>query len=589
MSNQHAPTSRRSSLSGNLVRCTFAAALLAFLPGIDMARAQVQPDATGVIVYSKAVGVEAKPREFRSLGTRVGLNQPISFAGGGDETLNYGNIRVIVLYSASVLPTIRTDAEATRARTELKRLEDTAARYPTVQPYLAKAISTLKSDVERFDGGSRKVEGKWLTAAEYQQSLTERTTTSRNNDRQYFSFTAKDKKKHENIYVSRVDEDSIVVTSDFGASRVRWELLPDDLSSFPQDVQDRRANLIRERTRQMRDMRNRLTQSTERLRSQNLSLISWGDMKAPEDLVQVVDVGIGRTHGVAVHKDGTLTTWGVETVATVPEPVTDAAKVSVGEMHSIVLRKNGTVYCWGNSGDGRCTPPTGLRNVVAVAAGGRHSLALTSEGKVYAWGSNVSGQCNVPIGLEYVVAIAAGANHSVALTAEGNIIAWGDGARGQITVPKSVRDVGTIAVGNNHNVAMLNNGTVVAWGDNSVKQCVLPMDMKSVSMIAAGGDSSLALTPERIIGWGDNSHQQAMPNIAVKPVFVAVGPVSGVAMYPAPERLQALNTVKPTPPAPAPTPAPVTAPAPTNAGGTTNPAPTTSTTTPAPKTDAPPK
>ncbi|PTY00819.1 hypothetical protein DB346_14510 [Verrucomicrobia bacterium LW23] len=584
----------RTSTRGFLYRGALAAAMLLALtpviPGAGplTAMAQSARDAAGVVLYSKAVGVEPKPREFKALGQRVGVNQPVQFVDGTQEVLNMGSVLVLVEYRSTNLPTLQKPADITRARTEYKRLQDTLRVYPALSAYVSKPLAALKADMDRYDTGDRKISGKWLTAAEYEAIVSGGSATSAGAppsvptnggdsapassgpaDRKLFNFATRDGKKYERIYVSRIDEDSIVVTSEFGASRVRWEMLPDNIDIFPVDVQNRRAAIQKERARKMRDMRARIAEGAERLRTENLTVVGWGTLKSPEELLRVVSAGIGRAHGVAVHQDGTLTTWGNESMATVPQTITDAQEVSVGDMHSIVLRKGGTVYCWGNSGDGRCTPPDNLTNVVAVSAGGRHTLALTAEGKVYAWGADDMGQCTVPNGLEFVVAIAAGGSHSLALTAEGKIVGWGDNSRNQLNVPATARDIIALDCGNNHSVALRSNGVVVAWGDNGAKQCAFPPETKDVRGIAAGGDSSLALMPNRVIGCGDNSQQQltvtGLSN--AKPLLVAVSSNGGLALIPAPPKLLQATAPKPAPPAPkAPAPAPAPAPSPAPAG-----------------------
>jgi hypothetical protein len=91
---------------------------------------------------------------------------------------------------------------------------------------------------------------------------------------------------------------------------------------------------------------------------------------------------------------------------------------SLGFGHGIALHNNGTVSTWGNNSYGQKNIPPNLSNVIAVAAGGYHNLALKSDGTVVAWGLNSSGQCNVPAALKNVAGIAARGNTSAAFTAK---------------------------------------------------------------------------------------------------------------------------------------------------------------------------
>ena len=77
--------------------------------------------------------------------------------------------------------------------------------------------------------------------------------------------------------------------------------------------------------------------------------------------------------------------------------------VGAGDYHTVALLGDGTVWAWGwnefgQLGDGtgtdRSTPVQvrGLADVTAVAAGGEHSIALRRDGTVWAWGCNDTGQ-----------------------------------------------------------------------------------------------------------------------------------------------------------------------------------------------------
>jgi hypothetical protein len=98
----------------------------------------------------------------------------------------------------------------------------------------------------------------------------------------------------------------------------------------------------------------------------------------------------------------------------------DVVAIGAGQYHSLAVKADGTVMAWGDNAQGQCNAPTGLTNAVAVAGGGAHSLALGAEGAVTAWGTDGNGQCDVPVGLSPAVGIAAGNNHTVLLL-EGGI------------------------------------------------------------------------------------------------------------------------------------------------------------------------
>jgi hypothetical protein len=83
--------------------------------------------------------------------------------------------------------------------------------------------------------------------------------------------------------------------------------------------------------------------------------------------------------------------------------------------HSLAVHQDGTITTWGDNTQGQRNVPQGLAGQTSVAGGGGHSLALSSGGTVTAWGANDYGQCNVPGTLSNVVAVAAGNAHTVVL------------------------------------------------------------------------------------------------------------------------------------------------------------------------------
>src|SRR5439155_589981 len=153
----------------------------------------------------------------------------------------------------------------------------------------------------------------------------------------------------------------------------------------------------------------------------NSLIVGWGDngagqATAPAGVSNVVAVGAGGLHGLAVKNDGTVVAWGQNLYggATVPAGLSNVTAVAAGFYHSLALKNDGTVVAWGYNGSGATNVPPGLNNVAAVAAGRYHSLALKNDGTVVAWGSSYS---TVPAGLTNIIAIGPGcaANHVLAI------------------------------------------------------------------------------------------------------------------------------------------------------------------------------
>ncbi|WP_216673601.1 RCC1 domain-containing protein [Pyxidicoccus fallax] len=256
--------------------------------------------------------------------------------------------------------------------------------------------------------------------------------------------------------------------------------------------------------------------------SGQLGIGSTADRPTPiqvPGLSGVVTLATGGSFSLVVLSDGTVRAWGLNssgqlgigsTVSPSTSPVqpsglTHVRAVAAGVSHSLALHANGTVFAWGLNSSGQLgdsslatrtspVPVVGLTGMVAVAAAinGNHSLALKADGTVWAWGSNGNGQLGLgttvdqklPVqvpGLTGVVAISAGTTHSAALKSDGTVWTWGLNTSGQLgdgtvtrrlspTQVPGLSNVVALASGGNHTVAVLADGTVRAWGANGSGQ-----------------------------------------------------------------------------------------------------------------------
>jgi alpha-tubulin suppressor-like RCC1 family protein len=280
----------------------------------------------------------------------------------------------------------------------------------------------------------------------------------------------------------------------------------------------------------------------------------------------------GQMHSVVVKPDGTVWSWGTDTLGQLGDGVLahttaddawaknlfDVVAVAAGGNHTLALRQDGTVWAWGDNlwgelGDGRRTTRAvparvpGLDRIVAIAAGYLHSLALAADGSLWAWGDNHYGQLGtgtttpslMPVrvqGLSNVTTIGAGFFHSVAIDRAGHVFSWGQNTHGQLghggpqprklpTEMSSIREAVAITAGQFHTLALRRDGTVWSWGGNTFGQLgrgitagVTSADdpapaavpgLLGVTMIAAGEDHSAALTSDgQVWTWGDNLYGQ---------------------------------------------------------------------------------
>lgn len=238
------------------------------------------------------------------------------------------------------------------------------------------------------------------------------------------------------------------------------------------------------------------------------SVVSWGDNDEGQ-------LGTGaRGANVAL---GTYPRRG--SAPAVVTGLDNIVAIGAGTKHAVALRADGTVWAWGRRedgtlGDGDTLPAgslrilsamapvqvPGLANITGIAIGPNHNLALTRDGHVMAWGSNRSGELGVgsrvtgwtPVmvaGLDNVIGIAAGsaASHGVsgAVRQDGTVWMWGSGAsagmavgqgalspddpggRNLLPIPVTgIVDARQLAIGGGNVAALLVDGTLRMWGHN---------------------------------------------------------------------------------------------------------------------------
>ena len=280
-------------------------------------------------------------------------------------------------------------------------------------------------------------------------------------------------------------------------------------------------------------------------------------------------IAAGWNHGLLLKSNGELWTAGsnesgqlgigggavfypVRPLTTQNVPISGVAGIAAGYAHSLALKTDGTVLSWGDNSVGQlgqippaywCPEPiAGLSGILQIAAGFEHSLAVKSDGSVWSWGWNFRGQLGdgtttdrpAPVqvtGLTSITAVAAGRAHSVALRNDGTVWAWGLNTSGQLgdgtTTQRTsavqvtgLSGITAIACGNAFSLALKSDGTVWTWGQNVYGQLgdgttidrLSPVQVPSttgVAKIAAGGWHSMAVKTDGTLWvWGDNYYGQ---------------------------------------------------------------------------------
>lgn len=202
-------------------------------------------------------------------------------------------------------------------------------------------------------------------------------------------------------------------------------------------------------------------------------------------LTGIQAIAAGQTHGLAVHDDQTLWTWGngasgrLGTGGTANQ--TTAVQVLSDETHAATGNVAGQP----------------LKNIVAIACGQAHSVAVDKFGFVWGWGRNTSGELaqgnlankNRAVRLQIegggyfadAVHVTAGADFTVVTRADGTLWATGGNTGGSLGVGASgtrkyltqvvdsngnpLADVAFAAAGSNFSVALSLAGEIFTWGN----------------------------------------------------------------------------------------------------------------------------
>jgi hypothetical protein len=167
--------------------------------------------------------------------------------------------------------------------------------------------------------------------------------------------------------------------------------------------------------------------------------------------------------------------------------LTDVVAIGTGSEHSLAVKSDGTVWTWGKYGGSTPVQVAGIADVVGVAGGHLHSLAVKTDGTVWAWGMNREGQLGdgsttdhstpmVVPGLTNVIQVAAGMVNSAALKSDGTVWRWGRnyGDPRTLTMPTQIvgfKDVTYIATSDGYGpmgtpriMAVQSDGTAWGWG-----------------------------------------------------------------------------------------------------------------------------
>jgi len=209
----------------------------------------------------------------------------------------------------------------------------------------------------------------------------------------------------------------------------------------------------------------------------------------------VKSVSLGSSWGMAVKKDGTLWTWGLNRHGILAngtvdghscEPakiMDDVAAASAGANHGLVLKMDGTVWALGDNRAEQISPDYKqsvavrpikvFENAIQVSAGYARSSVIDDEGTVWTWGS-IEDVRNADFTQEStgdpveVAGIAGSGKQPLLLTSDGTLYNW---MIEQSELKQHMDSVVQMSVFSNHVIVLKEDGSVWASGEN--KYCQL--------------------------------------------------------------------------------------------------------------------
>lgn len=270
----------------------------------------------------------------------------------------------------------------------------------------------------------------------------------------------------------------------------------------------------------------------------------------------VIQVVGGATHSLALRDDGTVWAWGnngsgrlglgqavSESLIPVQVPgLSNVVELGAGCCHSIALQSDGTVWAWGlnsrgwlgTGGTATAYVPVqvpGLSGITTIAAGYDHTLAIASDGTIWAWGANWAGALGdgtqndryspaLIAGISGATSVAGGRGHTVAALADGTVWIWGSGWAHTPENVDGLEDATEVSAGNGFSLALRSDKTLWSWGNNLFGQLgdgtttarITPLavaGMAAVKSFATGQDYALAeISNGSVWAWGANSYGQ---------------------------------------------------------------------------------
>ena len=163
-------------------------------------------------------------------------------------------------------------------------------------------------------------------------------------------------------------------------------------------------------------------------------------------------------------------------------------QVALGRAHGIALRSDGTVRGWGDDTHGQANGLNGVTNAIAVSADADYSVAVLADGSVVGAGNNTHNQLTGLDSFSDIIDCEAGETHLLLLRRDGTVTGSGNDADERISGLSHLRGVLDIEAGYDHSIARLVDHKIFCAGNNDMGQCDIPDTLTNAVYTGASDD-----------------------------------------------------------------------------------------------------
>ena len=224
--------------------------------------------AKGILIYSDYGGSAPYLIEFETISWKNGQIGVVKKPSGQSDTFQNSTVHCIIYLDRAYYETlsripgiqlmripvrtkervvdidpqnISSAEDGSRVAADVALLKAVCQAYPCSMPKLHGPLATLGDQLRRFNLGERKINARWLSAAEVEERKKNLENASPKGPGQ--SFTTKSGTRYEGVQIISIGDGDFSVESDSGVSKIRFDELPDSLTGVPGAV----AEVVKEK------------------------------------------------------------------------------------------------------------------------------------------------------------------------------------------------------------------------------------------------------------------------------------------------------------------------------------------------------